>query len=371
MNILHITTWYPTHKNPKSALWVQRHIEALAQSRCKNTTYHLEVNKGDFQLSLGKREILGNKSYRLISSFLPWFLMEVISIILLSWILWKERNGNYNLINFHIAYPNLTYWHWIKRWVKTPVVITEHWSAYHENFGLADANKLPRIQHIFHQQIPVIAVSHALIQDIKSFSNADFPSYVVPNIVDTTLFFHNPNIKPTPHRFFMISQWKTPKDPFAVIESFAQYVSQFPEARLRIGGYGPQLQEMQNLVKNLSLPPHVDWLGTLDSKDIANEMNAAAAFIHLSNYETFSVVCAEAVCCGCPVIASNIGGIPEFIDNSNGVLIDHKNKLLDSLLTLSNKDWNRKTSATTANKRFSIIPIGIRYLASLSSIIKQ
>ncbi|MBU2915199.1 glycosyltransferase [Reichenbachiella agariperforans] len=371
MNTLHITSWYPTHNNPKSALWVQRHIVALTQSGCNNKIYHLEVNKGDFQLNLGKTEILGNKSYRVISSFLPWFLMEMIAGIMLVWILWKERNNQYNIINFHIAYPNLTYWHWIKRWVKTPIVITEHWSAFHDNFGLPPTTELPRAQRIFRQQIPVIAVSNALLQDIKRFSKANFPSFVVPNVVDTETFRHLPDIQSVPNRFFMVSLWKTPKDPFTTIRGFAEYTAQHPDAQLRIGGYGPELGKMHTLVDELSIAEQVVWLGTLDSDQIAKEMNTASAFVHLSDYETFSVVCAEAACCGCPVIASKIGGIPEFIDETNGVLLKNKLDLFQALSFTNEHSWDSKELADLSAKKFNFSSVGRHYTQNLSLILSS
>ena len=50
-------------------------------------------------------------------------------------------------------------------------------------------------------------------------------------------------------------------------------------------------------------------------------MRDAFALVHCSDYETFSVVCAESICCGTPVIASRVGGIPSFINERNGSLI--------------------------------------------------
>ena len=40
-----------------------------------------------------------------------------------------------------------------------------------------------------------------------------------------------------------------------------------------------------------------------------------------SRFETFSLICAEALSCGKPVIATRCGGPEEFIDSSNGILI--------------------------------------------------
>ncbi len=368
MNILHITSWYPTNQKPKSAIWVNKHVQSLEDAGCQNKIYHLEVGQGNLDFSFGKTELLGNKKYSVIAP-VPWIILEFLSFFFLGYILWMERRASYDIINFHIAYPNLTYWHWIKKWIKVPVVITEHWSAYHDNFGLENARKLPRIQRIFANKIPVISVSNALLQDIKNFSVSNFSGYVVPNVVDTSTFRFIGSLQPVAYRFFMVSQWKAPKDPFTIISKFKEILKVHPSSELRIGGYGSQLDSMKGLVSDLSLDNHVVWLGTLNSEEIASEMNLANTFIHISGYETFSVVCAEAACCGCPVMASNVGGIPEFIDESNGVLIDDLEQFVPYLLKAINKNWSRQDSGGQLISRFNQKAVGKRYLKVLSEIV--
>jgi glycosyltransferase involved in cell wall biosynthesis len=318
MRVLHITNWYPNVINNKEALWIKSHIHSLHPHVKTQSIFHLNVSTGPFEIKLGSGHFGSWFIFKIPR--MPWLIIEMLSTMcLFLYLLYQRPNKRYDLINFHIAYPNLTYWHKIKNWIFIPVVITEHWSAYHYDFGVK--KKLPRIQQIFRQQIPVITVSKALAADIEMFSGAKFPSYVVPNIVDSTIFSNSgaPGNRIS-QQFFMVGQWKKPKEPFVVIEAFKRLSDQFPKATLRIGGYGPQLEEMKAQCVACT---NISFLGALDSKVVANEMRHAAAFLHSSGYETFSVVCAEAVTVGCPVIASAVGGIPEFVNERNGLLIEH------------------------------------------------
>lgn len=368
MNVLHITTWYPNRKNQKEALWIKRHIDAMDEY-AHQEVLHLQVKTGKLENLVGK--IPKGKQHIISIPTKRWFIIELISSLLLIFYLLRYKvNRGYDIINFHIGYPNLTYWHLIKKWVKIPMVITEHWSAYRLNFGIKKV--LPRIKRIFQQDIPVIAVSNALTKDIVHFAGIDFPTAVVPNIVDTDIFNYNPKIKLSETaRFFMISQWNYPKDPCAVIEAFKQFVEQHPKSELIIGGYGMQEKDILNTIVENQLAKHVRFIGILSGEQIAEELNRSTALIHISGYETFSVVCAEAICCGCPVIASNVGGIPEFINKKNGFLIKDSSQIINGLNFLLKQNYLRYKIAKGAKEKFSKAVIGEKYYKSLKKLAFQ
>jgi len=102
-------------------------------------------------------------------------------------------------------------------------------------------------------------------------------------------------------------------------------------------------------------------------------MLISEAFIHCSQYETFSVVCAEALCCGTPVIASDVGGIKEYIHNRNGILVKENNCETYYFAInqfMQNHDfYDRKSISNEAVGRFSEDIVGNLYFQTLSDII--
>ena len=52
-----------------------------------------------------------------------------------------------------------------------------------------------------------------------------------------------------------------------------------------------------------------------------NEMQQAHSFVLNSNIENAPCVISEALCCGLPVIATRVGGVPEMVDKFNGILV--------------------------------------------------
>lgn len=372
LNILHITNWYPSVPTPLSATWIKQHIHSLSK-HVINKTYHIEIRKGKFRGQFGMNE--DGSYYRIFSIPIEiWRLIELISFLNVLIIIWGHRKSNIDIINFHIAYPNCTYIQLIKKWFKYKVIISEHWSGYHYNFNIPDPRKRKRIQRIYKNDIPVIAVSSALMEDIKEFSGTRFPGYIVNNIVNTDIFRY-PAIKHSSESFLMISQWEWPKDPFAVINAWKLVIEHLPKAVLKIGGYGQQYDQLQVLVTDLGLQKNVFLIGVLDSNQIAYEMQRSKAIIHCSDYETFSVVCAEALCCGTPVIASKVGGIMEFVNKSNGILVNDNSpdSFFASILDFENKtkNFNRKRISSEAIVKFSEKKIGMDYLSVLKEVISN
>jgi len=59
-----------------------------------------------------------------------------------------------------------------------------------------------------------------------------------------------------------------------------------------------------------------------DSRELANWLASADALVHAGTKETFGLVILEAMACARPVVAARAGAIPEFVDDSVGVLAE-------------------------------------------------
>ena len=72
---------------------------------------------------------------------------------------------------------------------------------------------------------------------------------------------------------------------------------------------------------------NVIFLGKLYKNTIVKEMNAADAYLFSSDYETFSAVCAQALCCGCPLIGPAIPSIQEYAGNEELIILESNDVL--------------------------------------------
>lgn len=96
-----------------------------------------------------------------------------------------------------------------------------------------------------------------------------------------------------------------------------------PEAKLKIAGAGPQENELKQLALSLNLN-NVEFLGCLDKEKLLETYNGCISTVLPCNwFEIFGLTLAESLCLGKPVIASNLGAIPEIIENGKtGIAIE-------------------------------------------------
>lgn len=91
---------------------------------------------------------------------------------------------------------------------------------------------------------------------------------------------------------------------------------------LEIVGGGPDEAVLRGLVSSYGLDQEVRFRGVLDRSAVAQRYREADLFTLPSSAEAFGNVFAEALASGLPIVASNVGGIPELVEHgSNGLLV--------------------------------------------------
>lgn len=89
-----------------------------------------------------------------------------------------------------------------------------------------------------------------------------------------------------------------------------------------IAGEGPRRHELNQLVGELGLSTRVSMPGVLDRATLNALTQASSVFVQPSTHEGFPLAPAEAMAAGRPVVASDVGGIPELIeDGVTGLLV--------------------------------------------------
>jgi glycosyltransferase involved in cell wall biosynthesis len=128
------------------------------------------------------------------------------------------------------------------------------------------------------------------------------------------------------HHFIVISVGRLiPVKGFEILlREFSAFSKKAPDARLLIVGYGPEEDKIRKTIGDLKLNDRIKIIGRYDK--LAELHNASDCFVMTSRQEGFGLAILEAMACGLPVIGSNVGAVPEMIeDRVNGLIFSTKN----------------------------------------------
>ena len=105
----------------------------------------------------------------------------------------------------------------------------------------------------------------------------------------------------------------------------------YPGCKLVVVGEGPEKAPLQQQVQQLGLSENVIFAGSIPNSELPAFYKAANIFVLPSivdskgDTEGLGVVLLEAIAAGAPVIASNVGGIPDIVINKRtGLLVEQK-----------------------------------------------
>lgn len=110
-----------------------------------------------------------------------------------------------------------------------------------------------------------------------------------------------------------------------LFEELNYYAGTHPNTQLHWNhiGDGPLMKNLQELIKERNNNFYVDFLGTLDNSRIMELYRTTYfdCYLLLSESEGIPVSIMESLSSGIPVIATNVGGVSEIVNNRTGVLL--------------------------------------------------
>lgn len=211
---------------------------------------------------------------------------------------------------------------------KVPIVLTlqegdsEKWFRYHW-FGLIDLSwhlALARTSHL-------TAISNYLLNRAKRLGYKGLAT-LIPNGVDLDKFQQTTyNRQPTADVTLVTTSRLVQKNG---VEDIIEAMKFLPENfKLKVIGSGPLEKNLKFKIKNLKLEGRVEMLGEIQHDDIPRHLHEADIFVRPSLSEGQGIAFLEAMAAGIPVIATPVGGIPDFLtDGETGLFVEPKNPRL-------------------------------------------
>ncbi len=177
------------------------------------------------------------------------------------------------------------------------------------------------------QSDAVISVSQWLADQTREVFDYDGPIDVVPNFVDGSRF--RPRSDPGVRESFCgvgrpllvhTSNFRPLKRAVETLDVL-ELLGPESDALLLLIGDGPDLSHVRDEAGRRGLLDRVRFLGEIE--EVAPLLAAADVALFPSESESFGLAALEATACGIPVVASNVGGVPEVLtDGVTGFLHD-------------------------------------------------
>lgn len=227
-----------------------------------------------------------------------------------------------DIIYAHFLF-NIFYASFIKEKYDIPLVGIEHWSGLMKP-SLTTLEKYQG-QVAYNKVDKLLAVSKSLQLQIKKHFGKD--SHVVYNMLGQEFLFADIKERMRENQFVFVSVGS-----LLPVKNYSMLIKAFEESKLTekgcmllIVGEGSEHNALEKQIQEANLNNNVFLMGRKSKKEIIDLLGTSHVFVLSSKAETFGVACIEALSQGLPAVATKCGGPEEFIDDSNGILVEPGN----------------------------------------------
>ncbi len=344
--VLFLARWYPDRYDPMTGLFIKRHAEVAAgfaevavlylrAAIEKPQGYHIEqkVDNGVVTniVYYGTKCSLPPVAAKLLSGFL------FIKAFIKGYRFVLETFGKPDLIHVNVLTRLGVFALWLRFLYGIKYVVTEHWSRYLPVTGTYSGFFRKIItKNVVRNAEAVSTVSKNLASAMQYHSLYNMHYMVLPNVVDTEgfvpVFGKQGNEK---KRFIHISCFEDrSKNISGLLSVISKLAALRDDFECVMVGEGMDMENMKAFSIQLGLKePQVVFTGLLENENLVSAYQSADFMVMFSNYENMPVVISESFSCGLPVVATAVGGIPEYVDTQNGKLVaaGDETALLDAI----------------------------------------
>lgn len=383
--ILWLCSWYPSPVEPFNGDFIQRHAKAAAllndihvihvigdHKRVLHKNYSEKITRSG---RLTEQVIIFKKSSSFLGRLLANYrLLKLYREAVKKYIVEK---GGPDLVHVHIPMKAGLVGLWIKRKYNISYIVSEHWGIYNttieDNYSKKTAFFKKFTKQIIANAVKLLSVSNFLAEGIQQMMVIKKTFSIIHNAVDTDFFYNSKN-RSVQFRFIHVSNMVPLKNVAGILRAFKLLNQENKNTELVM--VGNNNSSFENLARELGLlNESVFFRGEIPYHGVAKEMQSAHALILFSNIENSPCVIGEALCCGLPVIVTEVGGIPELVNTENAIMIpsldENALKVAMKKMIIQYNSYDAKKISEAASGKFSYPAIALEFDKIYREIINQ
>lgn len=386
MNCIWLVSWYPNPIDSSAGDFIERQAHAVAPFINRLDILFVykdpEIPQGTTQSTVESHAniTIHRIAYGKVHSgnlLEPLWSLRRYQTLQENWLLdYETQWGKPDILHVHVAMKaGLIAPKFKKRW-NLDYLVTEHWTGYYPhakpNFHTMGFAYSRMNRKILQQASLLLPVSKALGQ-LMQHQAPRVPFQVVPNVVNTQLFYEREASVNHSFRFLHFSYLNEQKNPRAIIDACLTTWKKGYQFECYL--IGASRIELVAYAHEIGLPERVlHVLPAIPYQEVAQWMRKGDALMLFSKWENLPCVVLEALCCGLPVISADVGGISEVIHAQNGLLLKkyevHELAAAMEEMLLHSGNYSANTISREACEQFNYQKIGHQLAQIYQQIIK-
>jgi len=386
--VLFLASWYPSKVDLFDGDFIERHAKSAS---LYNQVFVIYVVK-DSSIKDGKtivnKQITGNlisyKCYYPNSNSKQKWIEKIHSNIWMFKLQKKifkkivEEYGMPDIAHLNVLMKAGVFARWLYKKYKLPYVLTEHWTGYYpeRKDGFMQQPFLYKFlsKKIYRNCALPLPVTEDTGKRMNQIFGIEKTFKVIPNVVDTNLFYPDLKIKNVKKRFIHISTLGYQKNIWGILNAIEKLYKKRKDFELHLVG-NPSGDIIQWVKDKGLFETCIFFTGIISYEEVAEKFRESDVLIMFSRYENLPCVILEALCSGLPVISTDVGGIREAISEKNGILIPSENEkelfaaadyMLDNL-----GRYHKEEIASSARKKFNYATVGEQFDEAYKAVISQ
>jgi glycosyltransferase involved in cell wall biosynthesis len=369
--ILFFASWYPNKLNPILGMFVKNKASTVSSlcdvaviyvTKDANANKTFDIESTDEQNVFTVRVYFRTSTNPIANILL--YNIRYLHAYYLAWKVVKRKWGIPDLIHVNVVdragIPAL-FFKWFRR---IPFVITEH-STPDVSYTKGERHRL----EYTHRLLKTVVWGQCAIGSVDSAISKRFLEKIgiksiiriIPNVVSTDKKILERTLHPQArakkvgvHISILIER----KNVSGILQAVAKLSAQRDDFEIHIIGTGEQELQLKEMARKLGILDRLVFFHGYVSEEQKVEFIASSDFHILnSDEEGFSVVTAESLSYGIPVIVTDCGGPEDFVSSSNGIMV--KRRDIDDLTAALGRmldtahEFDRLQIRNEANARFS------------------
>ena len=363
MRILTITTLFPNHLQPNLGVFIKHRIVALSKLADVRVIAPIPwvpafagfTEKARLFQQINNEEIIdGIKVYHPRYFVTPRFGRNLYGkfyyFSLIQFVKKLYSSFPFDVLDIHWAYPDGYAGVLLAKKLRKPVSVSLRGTDIHTYPNCPSRRRL--IAYSLSHADMVIAVSSSMIPLVKELGINHHRISVIPNGIDRKIFHFTTqeaarkdlSIKKTDKVILTVGRFEAPKRFDLLINSIAQLMhdNNLPIKLILVGdgSLGPDLVQ---LAKEKGIADQIIFAGEQPNDALAKWYGMADIFCLASDKEGCPNVVLEALSCGVPVVASDVGNVKEILSSTKyGIIVDENNIIAwsKSIHLALSTNWN-------------------------------